>query len=477
MSETTALSAQETQSPTAASHSTGAGGSTSAGSALRVQLRAADFSAGEGLLAPRAPVQRKPAAVQRAEDQSVDTNALGNDQLGESEVDSSETSSEESEESAPDQCSMTEDLGEMSTFAQALHALGGALDALAPAVGSGVNLSANVSITASGVDAKVAFGCSVTRSAAGLAGTITVSGSLGVGTQAATTSAYAALKLSNTLTVKGDTGGECADLAGLWVHTFLSSQPDSAWEYISAPALSAARVSGLGKLAADGLWGEGFPAAVLAEMDPASSGPEADTVSQTIGGGIEAAAKDTNPATAAGASGEATVKSTTTLGKDDAGNLTKSNAKSGSLTVAVSALGCSGSVTVDSATGWRIAVVVPIPAGAAGPAQAVIVAFAKVIDDAFSQLVTGKAVEKPTADTVVGVMTSWHAPITSALEESGIMKGSLEFAGAGTWDGKASLTVTKISSASLPAGSIGGGVAGVGVEAKAESKTVIISLP
>jgi len=236
-------------------------------------------------------------------------------------------------------------------------------------------------------------------------------------------------------------------------------------------------VSGLGKLAADALWGEGFPAAVLAQMDPASSGSEADTVAQTVGVGIEAAASDTNPATAASASGEVSGKATTTLGTDDSGGMTKTKTKSATMTVGVSALGCSGSVTVDTASGWRIAVIVPIPPAAAGPAQAVIVAFAAAIDNAFSQVVAGKAIEQPTADTVKGILTSWHAPVTSALEESGVMKGKLEFAGAGTWDNKASLTVTKISSASLPAGSIGGGVAGVGVEAKAEQKTVLISLP
>lgn len=110
--------------------------SATPGGALKVQLRAADFSAGEALLAPRETVQKTP--VQRSE--------------------AAPAAADEPAEGEPGVCSMTDDLGDMSSYAEVLQALGGGLDVLAPAVGSGVNLAANASVTASGAYAKIAFG-------------------------------------------------------------------------------------------------------------------------------------------------------------------------------------------------------------------------------------------------------------------------------------------------------------------------------
>ena len=444
--------------------------------ALKVQLRAADFAAGEAMLAPRPahPVQRKLAAVQRTDDASAmecsDTADASSDEIGAAPIDAGV-------DPATEMCSVTEDLGEMSSFAAALHMLGSALDPLAPGIGTGVKLTAKASVTASGVYASIGFECELKRSAAGLAGTILLSGSVGVGTQTGASSAYAALKISNSLSVKGDSGAECADLAGLWAYEYLSSQPDSAWEYLTNPQMAAARVTGLSKLAADTLWGEGFPAAVLAQMDPASSGAEADIVSQSTRAGIEGEVKDTSTGEKAAAAGELSANHMTTLGKDDSGQLTRTAGTSLYMSGKVDILGGRGSFTWDGATGLKTSLALPIPQGLAGPAQAVVVAFGSMIDEAFRQLRTGEALDPVTADTAIATITSWQAPLTSALEETGLAKGLLEFELTMDLKGKLSVTVAKVSEAKLPVEGLGGGVAGVGLEAKAASKTVILKLP
>ncbi len=438
----------------------GVGGTSgSASSAVKTQLKQKDFAAGEAMLTPRAPVQAK--ALQRSEAPA--------DEPGEC-VDEPASST-----------SAQKDLGEVSSFAAALHTLGYALDALVPAVGSSIELAASASITASGVYGNVSFECSLTRTAFGLEGSITLSGTLGVGSQAATSETYAGFKLSKSLDVKGDDGAECADLAGLWAYNYLATAPDSMWEYVVNAQMSAARATGLSKLAADALWGAEFPAAVLARMDPMSDEDEGDTVSQSIGAGIAAGASDDSADVSA--EGEIGVKQTTTLGKDDGGELAKETTESAGVTLSITVMGVSGSISVDSKDGWTMGLEIPVPKAARGMATAMVTTFANVIDDTVKRLSGKKAIDPIDADNMLGVLTNWHGPIVSGIEQgmsntgSEIFSGSLGFEASGTFTRPPtlSLTVTNATTAELE-GTAGAAAGGVSLDASASVKSVLVSL-
>jgi hypothetical protein len=368
------------------------------------------------------------------------------------------------------------DLGEASNFGEVLGRLGDLLGALAPAGGMSADLNAKVAVTATGVYASLGFSCSVSRTDAGFQCSATWSGSVGVGTKAATSSVHAALKVSSSVTANGDSGSECARLVGLWFHNYLSSQPDSAWEYLTNTGVALARKTGWSKLVADAVMGQGFPAEVLEQMDPASAGAEADTVAGSTSAGIEAEAKDEKAKT--GISGGASATSTTTLGTDDAGNLTKSTRTTGQVTITIIALGFSQTIAFDSATGLRFTVTAPLPDGTASSASAVFLSFSGVIRDAVQQLVHSRTLDVPTGKRMVGALASvpQHS-LTEMWRGREKMDGTLEFAGTLSREGEMGLTVSVVSTAALPPVAFGAGVGGGSLTASVATKTQILQFP
>jgi hypothetical protein len=312
-----------------------------------------------------------------------------------------------------------------------LSKLGYLIDAAAPSVGTGVEITASGAVAAEGLYVALDAKISIERDENGLTGSLEITSKIGLGVIAAGADTHGAITLGDNLEIKADDGIEFMNLGGLHMYNYIAKQPDSIWEAVINPTLYAIRESGMGKIIADGLWGEGFPEYVKKNMDPLTlngvENEEADSVSRTLSAGGEIAAEagggDETEAGMEVAMG-GSMKETT--GVDESGADAAEYESNFTASSKIKVGEVEAEFKIDSVEGLECTLEVPYPKAAKGPAQAIFNSFNNVISSVINNIV-GNVSDPLSYENAKSIITNWQSPILSALAEHEILDNSIEF--------------------------------------------------
>lgn len=282
--------------------------------ALKRDLRSKDFAAGEAALKPK-------SNGAGADDAAAKSNGAAKPSVAT--VDKKQAKK------------VAADLGKAQSIQAANFIMGSFLEALVPSPGTSLEVDLEMKVFVDGVMVGMDLGGRIERTKYGVEMSGDMGVALGVGAVAGAgiteSKVWAALEGTMGFKAKADSAPECLDLMMLSLDRWMRNKEVTFVDALTSPFMSAMKATGNGAWLADAIFGGGFAARVTKNMDAKSKGAEADTIESTYDLGIDAGAEGKagigKAAVSGGATGNVRRETTSTLSKNDKGQLKTSTEK------------------------------------------------------------------------------------------------------------------------------------------------------